>query len=134
MTSKLGITYLLSQKIGIYYKHREWAERVFDEAVSTIPKKAISRIVKGRYDMFCELHDGSCIKCIAATSSARACKFDKVLIEPGISKETYEVLIMPTLVFIKPKALVVSVNEEDLLIPEEAKYYYREADKDGISE
>lgn len=133
MMSKLGITYLLSQKIGIYYKHREWAERVFDEAISTIPKEAISKIVKGRYDMFCELYDGSCIKCIAATDSARAHKFDKVLIEPEINKKIYEVLIMPTLVS-KPKALVVSINEEDLLIPKEAKYYYMETDKNGIFE
>lgn len=125
MESKIVGTYLLSQKIGIYYKHKEWAEKVFNEMISTIPKAAISKAVKGRYDLFCGLYDGSVIKCVPVCNRACVLRFDKVIIEPGIDKKVCDTLIMPALVT-APRGYVIEMNEENGPIVKDIRCYYAE--------
>lgn len=116
---------MLTQKIGIWYKDREWRNKVFNEIISNIPEDSIRKICNNPYDKAIELKDGSTIRMISATESGRGNAVNRSFIQDGISYDVYSTIIYPCT---KPAHFdsVVVTSFEDFRIGHIAdKYYWR---------
>lgn len=120
-------TNLFYQSIGIYYKDRQWAEEAFEMLVKEFPPECIERKTKAPRELMCCLKTGVVIRCVPATDSSRGCRFDKVLIQPGISYEVYSTLIRPHILSgRRPSAFIMCfIDDSDFQLEEANTHYYK---------
>ena len=88
---------IFSRRIGIYYKDREWGEKVFMDIRESLPEDVIVRTYISRNDMSLLLKDGSFVKAVPADERSRGYKWDLCYMQEGIDLDTYHVAILRSL-------------------------------------
>lgn len=105
------LTFALSQQIGVYYKTKEWAYKVFDEIVNHYPPEWFEErgAIKSKDPSMCYLlfKDGSSIRFRPATESSRGNCFSKIIIEPDIDREIVACVIKPTLKHMNREVMIL---------------------------
>lgn len=81
-------------KIGVFYKHRAWAEKWFDNFIKSTDGACILRYVKnGLYPFFIELRDGTRITSYSVDDTAKGIYVDKAFVESSVGDEIIEAVI-----------------------------------------
>lgn len=114
---------IFQQKIGIYYKNRDFAEETLKYFLSALPQESIKLIKKTNNELMAVLVDGTTIRCIKANNTARGAKFDKIFIEEGIEYNIYRQIILPQYscrYYYNP--CIIRENKDII----NADYYYKE--------
>jgi len=88
---------IFARRIGIYYKDREWGERVFMDVKENLPEDVIVQARIGRNDTSLLLKDGSFVKLVPADERSRGWKWDLCYMQEGIDLDTYHVVILRSL-------------------------------------
>lgn len=83
------------QKIGIYYKNKEWGKRCFNKIISEIPREMIEKVVNNDNEMYCGLINGDTIRAIRANDSVRGCKFTSAIVQDNITRKVLQEIIYP---------------------------------------
>ena len=85
------------QKIGIYYKNKEWGKRCFNKIISEIPREMIEKVVNNDNDneMYCGLINGDTIRAIRANDSVREYKFTSAIVQDNITRKVLQEIIYP---------------------------------------
>lgn len=83
------------QKIGIYYKNKEWGKKCFNKIISEIPKEMIERVINNDNEMCCRLINGDIIKTIRAGDNARGHKFTSAIVQGDITRKVLQEIIYP---------------------------------------
>lgn len=100
----------IKQRIGIYYNHLTWGNRVFDKIINEIPEDQIVYCKRRNTgNSYCQLINGDIIQTIPANGKSRGYKVTKVFMEPGIDQETYQTVIKPAVLY-----TIQTVWDEDL--------------------
>lgn len=88
---------MIHQKIGIFFKDKEWGNIVFDNICKSIPKEKINRICKRKeiYGSYVELVTGTIIEMIIVNGNCRAKRVNKAIIQSGLDRNTIHALILP---------------------------------------
>ena len=109
------LTFMLSQSIGIYYKDFDWASRLFNRILEYYPQEYLAErgIKKNKNNLRIEFKDGSVIRFIHASESAKGCCFSKIIMQPGIDEEIIECIICPTLKH-QNRRIMIFKNENDI--------------------
>lgn len=109
------LTYMLSQSIGIYYKDFDWASRLFDRIVEHYPQEYFAErgIRKSKLNMRIDFKDGTTIRFVRASESARGCCFSKIIMQPDIDEEIIRCVIYPTLKH-QNKRIMILQDENDI--------------------
>ena len=89
---------IFARRIGIYYKDREWGERVFMDIKETLPEDVIAKVYTSIRDMSLLLKDGSFVKVVPVNESSRGWKWDLCYMQEGIDMDTYQVIILRSLI------------------------------------
>lgn len=87
----------LTRRIRIWYKDRQWAERIFIWLISAMPEEYISRTVESATELSAIFIDGSTLKMVPARNSSRADRASEIYIQSGIDPDTIKTIISPTL-------------------------------------
>lgn len=89
------------QKIGIYYKNKEWGKRCFNKIISEIPREMIEKVVNNDNDneMYCGLINGDTIRAIRANDSARGYKFTSAIVQDNITRKVLQEIIYPCVLY-----------------------------------
>ena len=104
---------ILRQKIGIYYKNREWGKKCFEHVVSQIPKEMVDRVINNKNEMTCILINGDIIMAVRACDGIRGRKFTGVIVQDEIKEKVLREIIYPCMqssVFIIRDAEDVTTN------------------------
>lgn len=88
---------IFARRIGIYYKDREWGERVFMVIKDSLPEDIIAKARISRNEMSLLLKDGSFVKIVSADDSSRGYKWDLCYMQEGIDIDTYHIAISRSL-------------------------------------
>lgn len=88
---------IFARRIGIYYKDREWGEKVFMDIKENLPEDIIARTRISRNDMSLLLKDGSFVKIAPADEKSRGYKWDLCYMQEGIDVNIYHVVISRSL-------------------------------------
>lgn len=83
------------QRIGIYYRDREWGKQCFEKIISEIPKEMIDRISNNKNEMYCHLINGDSIRAVRAGDGARGCKFTGAIVQDDVTRRVLEEIIYP---------------------------------------
>ncbi len=82
--------------VGVFFKHREWAEQWFNDFISKIDHSCILRFVKnGVHPFMIELKDGTRITAYDANEKARGICIDKAFVESAVGDEIINAVIRP---------------------------------------
>lgn len=90
-----NIGVLFSQKIGIFYKDKEWAEDILRKYYDSIPKEIVDKYALNNGRDFIILKNGTFIQCVPANDSSRGYRWDKVIVQNGISDDICDIIIRP---------------------------------------
>lgn len=82
-------------KIGVFYEDRPWVEYWFREFIKKYGESCISQCAFTKDRLFLILKDGTQIISCQANDHSRGQRFDKVYIEPTISRKVIDGLISP---------------------------------------
>lgn len=88
---------ILSQKIGVFYKDREWTYKIFDQIIEEYPSDYIFRCRHSSSDMSIQFTDGTEVRFVLATESCKGQCFSKVIMQPGIDEDIVNSIIRPQL-------------------------------------
>lgn len=97
------------QKIGIYYKNKEWGKRCFNKIVSEIPREMIKKIVNNDNEMYCSLINGDTIRAIRAGGNVRGCKFTGAIVQGDITRKVLQEIIYPCVLY--PVSIIDNVED-----------------------
>lgn len=86
----------LSRRIGIWYKDKEWARRIYSELVNHIPNEAIEKEFRNTISSKIVLKDESTITFLPTIVASRGCFFTENYIQEGIIYSDYVDIIRPT--------------------------------------
>ena len=85
-------------KIGVFFKTKTWVDQWFHDFLNSIDNAYVSRYVKnGLYPYMVELRDGTKIIAYKAVDndSGRGLRVDKAYVEPDISSEIINEIVVP---------------------------------------
>ena len=101
------LQYILSQKIGIFYKDTEWKGKIFGEIVeyySSLDMIEFHRYSK--WDVRIVLKDNTEIIFVEANERCKGHKFSKAIIQPEVDQSIIDNVIRPCIVPIFGYSLV----------------------------
>lgn len=85
-------------KIGIFGKTGKRASHAFEQYIERIEPEKIKYIRHKDYNPECMLFDGTIIRAVSVTSSARGYRFDKIIYDDEIDQEFLDCVIKPCLI------------------------------------
>lgn len=86
--------------VGVFFKNRQWVDEWLNSFVNSVDHSCIYRVVKNGLNRFMiELKDGTCIRAFYIDNVTRGHKFDKVFVEPCISDDVVNTVIMPLMIY-----------------------------------
>lgn len=106
---EISMINITRQRIGIYYKNREWGKECFEHILSKIPQEMIDKIINSKNEMSCRLINGDTIRAVCATESSRGCKFTCAIVQDNINNEIMQKIIYPCISY--PVARVKDIEE-----------------------
>lgn len=83
------------QRIGIYYRDKEWGKRCFKHIVNQIPQEIIDKVINNNNEMSCYLTNGDTIKALRASEGARGFKFTGAIVQDEVTKRVLQKIIYP---------------------------------------
>ena len=91
---------LMSMKIGVFYNDINWARYIMNKFIDQMQddmKQNVSRIIFEQPNMGIYMKDGSYIMFMRATASTKGYRFDKVIVEDGVTIDVIDNVIKPCL-------------------------------------
>lgn len=104
------IDVIFYQNIGIFYKDKEWAENILKQCYNFLPKEIIDKYSLNNRHSFMTLKYGTSIHCVPANDSSKGYRWDKVIVQNGISDDIYNTIIRPEV--ISPRIFIEDDNGE----------------------
>lgn len=95
---RLVIILMAVLKIGIFGKTKERAFRAFEQYIEKIEPEKIKYIKRNKFNPECVLFDGTMIRAVSATDSARGYKFDKIIYDDDIDDKILNCIVQPCLI------------------------------------
>lgn len=96
-----------AMRVGVCYKDKAWAVEQIKRMASLINPDAIEQ----QRDLCVELKDGSYIKGIPCSDSARGYKFNKIYVQRGVNEDFINTVLCPCIIT-APRIQMETVDDE----------------------
>lgn len=108
------LQYILSQKIGIFYKNQKWKKEMFDKIAEYYRSlDMIESLTYATWDARIVLKDETTIYFVDANARSKGQRYSKVIIQQGVDQQIIDTVIRPcVLPFAGTQCYVVDIDND----------------------
>jgi len=106
----MNLSHWFVPKVGIFYKHKEWADKVFKQIENEQPFGHIARICYSKQGSWMELNSGGWVRQFKASDGCKGAKVTFAIVEKDMDEDIINCIIRPCTAL--PR--LIEIDAEDL--------------------